>query len=225
MGCPPRGTTRRAVLVPQAAIHGTRRHYPWSHLGTTPPCRGPTEAISVGPTVVLGPKPWSPRGPSFHTGNRACGTTVVPLLYPGVGTTRGPRTTARWGHPWSHAPGRGPARSDGAEGRGHHATLRGVADRDGGEAARRRRPAHWVLGGDRRRQRQHGSRAVLILQRYVARMALCRRCKEDVQPMKLNSHAPASGPFAWSQKVSNIVVLSDGRAFDPVITHLRTRDR
>jgi len=69
--------------------------------------------------VVLGPTSWSPRGPSFHTGKRACGTTVVPALYLGRGPTRGPSTTPPWDHAWSQAPMRraGPARSDGAEGR------------------------------------------------------------------------------------------------------------
>jgi hypothetical protein len=99
--------------VPRVARHGPLSwfHRPRSMgpggtirgptLGPHPPCRGPTEAISVGPTVVLGPKPWSPRGPSFHTGNWACGTTVVPALYLGVGTTGGPGTTALWDHGWS----------------------------------------------------------------------------------------------------------------------------
>ncbi len=75
---------------------GTRRRYPWSYPGTTPPFCGTTPAVFVGPTVVLGPPPWSPRGPSFHTGNRPRGTTVVPALYLGGGD-----------HPWSqhHADG------------------------------------------------------------------------------------------------------------------------
>jgi len=54
----------------------------------------------------------------------------------------------------------GPARSDGPQSTGEGSALRGSADRDGGAAARRR-PAHWVLRGDRRRQRPHDPRAVL----------------------------------------------------------------
>jgi len=57
--------------------------------------------MAVGPPVVLGPPPWSLRGPSFHTGNRPLGTTVVPSLYLGVGTMPGPSTTATRDQPWS----------------------------------------------------------------------------------------------------------------------------
>ncbi len=39
---------------------------------------------------------------------------------------------------------------------------RPIADGDGGEATRRHRPAHRVLIRDRRRQRPHDPRAVLI---------------------------------------------------------------
>jgi len=90
MGCPPRGTTRPAVLVPQAAIHGTRRHYPWSHLGTTP-------AVS-----------WSHRG-HFRGTNRGARTkTVVPAWSLvshgklGLWDHRGPSPLS-WGrdHGWS----------------------------------------------------------------------------------------------------------------------------
>jgi len=41
----------------------------------------------------------------------------------------------------------GPARSDGAQGMGRGAPSRPIADCDGGQAARRRRPAHRVRGG------------------------------------------------------------------------------
>ncbi len=142
---------------------GTRRRYPWSHPGTTPPFCGTTRAVFVGPTVVLGPNPWSPRGPTFHTGNRACGTTVVPALYLGRGPRRGPGTTTTGDHPWSLAPRRqgGPARSDGASGMGQASGLTVAQDGDGGAAARRRRPAHRVPEGNRRRQRKHAPRAVL----------------------------------------------------------------
>ena len=90
MGCPPRGTTRRAILVPQAAIHGTRRHYPWSHLGTTPPVS------------------WSHRG-HFRGTNRGARTkTVVPAWShgshgkAGLWDHRGPSPLS-WGrdHGWS----------------------------------------------------------------------------------------------------------------------------
>jgi len=126
----PGDTTRRAVVALQGRETGDERaRWCGSHPGTTPLFCGTTGAVFVGPTVVLGPKPWSPRGPSFHTGNRACGTTVVPLLYPGVGTTVGPSTTPPWDHtlvPDLSAEG-GPARSDGARGTGQAAAL--TADR------------------------------------------------------------------------------------------------
>jgi len=53
----------------------------------------------------------------------------------------------------------GPARSDGAQGSGRGAPSWPIADCDGRAAARRRRPAHRVRGGDRRRQRQRNPRA------------------------------------------------------------------
>ena len=53
----------------------------------------------------------------------------------------------------------GPARSDGAQGTGRGAPSWPIADCDGRAAARRRRPAHRVRGGDRRRQRQRNPRA------------------------------------------------------------------
>jgi len=52
----------------------------------------------------------------------------------------------------------GPARSDGAQGTGRGAPSWPIADCDGRAAARRRRPAHRVRGGDRRRQRQRNPR-------------------------------------------------------------------
>jgi len=55
----------------------------------------------------------------------------------------------------------GPARSDGAQGMDRGAPSRPIADGDGGEAARRRRPAHWVWGEHCRRHRPHIPRAGL----------------------------------------------------------------
>ena len=82
-------------------------------LGPRPCFCGTTQAVCVGPTLGLGPKSWSPRGPSFHTGNRACGTTVVLALYLGRGPARGPSTTPPWDHTLVLHRGPGP----GAEGR------------------------------------------------------------------------------------------------------------
>jgi len=142
---------------------GTTKRYPWSHPGTTPPFCGTTRAVFVGPPVVLGPNPWSPRGPSFHTGNRACGTTVVPPLYLGVGTTPGPSTTATRDHPWSpflHHDKLAPRAATGREVGARHPGSRPIGDGD--EDADARRLAHQVLGGERRRQRTHDPLGVLI---------------------------------------------------------------
>ncbi len=71
--------------------------------------------------------------------------------------------TTLWSHAGDHAPPRegGPARSDGAQGTARRPGSQPIAVGEGGAAARRRRPAHGVRGGNRRRQRPHDPRAVL----------------------------------------------------------------
>ena len=140
MGRPLRGTTRYAVLVPQAAIHGTRRHYPWSHLGTTPPVS------------------WSYRG-HFRGTNRGARTKAVVPAWSlvshgksGLWDHRGPSPLS-WGrdHGWSWdhstvgprmvpAPRRGgpaPRAATGHRGRARARGLTAIVDGDGSEAARR----------------------------------------------------------------------------------------
>ena len=122
MGRPLRGTTRYAVLVPQAAIHGTRRHYPWSHLGTTPPVS------------------WSYRG-HFRGTNRGARTkAVVPawsLVSHGKSglwdhSTVGPRMV-----PAPRRGGPAPRAATGHRGRARARGLTAIVDGDGSEAARR----------------------------------------------------------------------------------------
>jgi len=91
----------------------------------------------------------------------------------------------------------GPARSDGASGRGGRPGSGPIADGDGGAAGRRHRPAHRVLIRDRRRQREHDPLAVLIDRRvgHVLRRQVPAPERLVVRSQPLSALSSGHGPI------------------------------
>jgi len=152
---PHRDATRRAVIVPPAALQGTIAPFSWSHPGTIAPFSwshpGTIAPFSWSHPGTIAPFSWSHRG-RFHGATRGPGTTPWshvlrvkeglwshPLSWGwGPRVVLGPwrQGTTLWSQAWSHAPPResGLARSDEAQGTARRPRSRTIADGHGDEA-------------------------------------------------------------------------------------------
>jgi len=186
---PHRDATRRAVIVPPAALQGTIAPFSWSHPGTIAPFSwshpGTIAPFSWSHPGTIAPFSWSHRG-RFHGATRGPGTTPWShVLRVKEGLWSHPLS---WGgdHAWSwdhgargppSGPRRGPTPRRGraaSRAATRHRVRPGVRAHGRSRTVtvtrpRRRRPAHRVLNGDHRRHRQHEPLAVLIDRRVVRR--------------------------------------------------------